>query len=203
MLERTGKLDDKTLAGAAADKETVVRVHALRVLSERPRLSKPQHKLAIEALKDANAHVRRAAADALGQHPNPANLRPLLDLRHAVPAADTHLLHVVRMALRNQLRSEAHWPFPLTDWTEHDESVIADVALGVASAESARFLLEHLRAKRSDGESLHMVHHIARHGSAGQRQPCWPSRRQQPTDLERQAALVRAIERGTASAAAG
>ena len=199
VLERTGNLDDKTLAAAAGDKETLVRVHALRVLSERSRLGEPQHKLAIEALKDANAHVRRAAADALGQHPNAANLRPLLDLRHAVPAADTHLLHVVRMALRNQLRNEARWPFPLMNWTERDENAIADVALGVPSAESARFLLEHLRRNRGDGAALRMVHHVARHGSDRTTTALLTlAQAHKPADLERQAALVRAIERGTA-----
>ena len=53
--------------------------------------------------------MQRAAADALGRHPDPENIRPLLDLRQQVPADDTHLLHVVRMALRDQLRAAAHW----------------------------------------------------------------------------------------------
>jgi putative heme-binding domain-containing protein len=200
VLERLGRLDEKTLAAAIADKETVVRVHAQRVLSERTRLNEAQRKLALKGIEDSDAHVRRAAADALGQHPNLANLRPLLDLRHAVPANDTHLLHVVRLALRNQLRNESRWPLPLPAWTEKDENAIADVALGVPSAESARFLLKHLEERnRSDGEGLRMVHHIARHGSQQTATALLSfAKGQRPDDLEHQAALARDIERGTA-----
>ena len=76
-------------------------------------------RLALAGLKDADPNVQRAAADALGRHPATENLRPLLDLRHAVPAEDTHLLHVVRMALRDQLLEAAVWQsIPLKDWTE-------------------------------------------------------------------------------------
>ena len=56
------------------------------------------------ALADADPFVRRAAADALARHPHGEHVQPLAERcgpRHA--ADDTHLIHVARMALRDQL----------------------------------------------------------------------------------------------------
>src|SRR2546430_7432460 len=45
-----------------------------------------------------------------GQHSQLEHVRPLLDAWQHAPAEDKHLIHVIRMALRNQLndRSEEH-----------------------------------------------------------------------------------------------
>src|SRR5262249_35551478 len=104
VLERGGALPDDVLAAAAKDEDRAVRVHAQRVLAEREKWSPGLAALAVAGLKDADANVQRAAADALGRHPAKENFGPLLDLRRSVPTEDTHLLHVVRMALRDQLR---------------------------------------------------------------------------------------------------
>ena len=61
-------------------------------------------------LKDADPFVRRAAAEALGLHPDAANIRPLLDLRQSSPPRTRTCVHVVRMALRDQLRPATSWP---------------------------------------------------------------------------------------------
>jgi hypothetical protein len=45
------------------------------------RLTPAHRKLALGGLRDDDAHVQRAAADALGCHPNPEHIRPLLDAR--------------------------------------------------------------------------------------------------------------------------
>src|SRR5262249_45761989 len=101
VLERLGALDDATLTRAVKDPDRGVRVHAMRVLSERKDLTAEQRALALSGLKDEDAFVRRCAVDALGQHPSPEYLRPLLDLRRAPVNGDTHLWHTVRMAIRN------------------------------------------------------------------------------------------------------
>src|SRR5207248_2873472 len=80
ILERLHALDERTLTAAARDAESSVRVHAMRVLAERPQLEATLHQLALDGLKDAEAFVQRAAADAVGRHPAPENLRALLDL---------------------------------------------------------------------------------------------------------------------------
>ncbi len=201
VLERLGTLGDDLLLKAAKHKDRGVRVHAQRILSERTKLTSTQHDLALVALKDADANVQRAAADALGRHPNAAkNLRALLDLRHAVPSDDTHLLHVVRMALRDQLRSSDSWPqLDGETWNERDRQAIADVALGVPSAEAAAYLMAHLQRHEVQGDMQERcVHHIVRYGSeARTKQVLDFVRQKEPKNLGQQVAFFHAIQRGT------
>jgi putative heme-binding domain-containing protein len=200
VLERLGALDDDTLKAACGHGDALVRNHAQRILAGRKTLTPPQHSWVLAGLSDENANVQRAAADALGQHPDPANLRPLLDLRHRVPAADTHLLHVVRMALRNQLLPADNWKSVAAGtWSKQDRQALADVALGVHSADAAHFLLGQIKAQPYPGGALaEFVHHIARHAPAGDLDAltafCGDN---EPRNLLHQAALVRAVQRGT------
>jgi putative heme-binding domain-containing protein len=198
VLERCGELDDETLGKGIKDADHLVRVHAHRILSERPRLTPKQHGWALAGLADDNPHVRRAAADALGQHPSAENLRPLLALRHKVPAKDTHLLHVVRMALRNQLRPSSTWEkVNAHKWDERDARALADVALGVHSAEAAGFLLGHVRHYAEPDDALtRMVHHVARYGGPDTTRGLFDFLRTRVRGPRRQAALLRAFERG-------
>jgi putative heme-binding domain-containing protein len=175
-------------------------VHAQRILSERSKLTPAQHELALGGLKDADPNVQRAAADALGQHADVGkNLRGLLDLRHAVPAEDTHLLHVVRMALRNQLLQGDSWKNLPAEISERDARAIADVSLGVPSASAAAYLMRHLRRYAESGEMLlNCVHHIARHGDEpATKELLAYVRGKEPDNLGQQVAFFREIQRGT------
>jgi putative heme-binding domain-containing protein len=164
-LERLGALADGRLDSAAVDPDRAVRVHAMKVLADRSGWDERQHDHVLNGLLDEDAFVRRAAADALGRHPGPSNIRPLLDARQASDPADTHLVHVIRMALRDQLRPGDAWgnlPGPMS---EADLAMIADVALGVPSIEAARFLLGQLGAADGPvGDEVRAVEHVARHG---------------------------------------
>jgi putative heme-binding domain-containing protein len=200
VLDRRGALDDATLTAAARDPVAGVRVHAQRVLSERPALTPALRELALAGLKDSDPFVQRAAADALGRHPAAENIRPLLDLRHAVPADDTHLLHTVRMALREQLRPAAVWSqLPLPSWSEADARAVADVAPGVPSPEAAQFLLRHVQRVEEGRENMvRFVRHIARHGTPEMDEPLlWCVRDSRPFDVDQQAALFRALVQGS------
>jgi len=155
VLQRLGRLDEKTLASAAADADRLVRVHAMRVLSEIDSWSAGQRSLALAGLKDSDAFVQRAAADALGRHPDLENVRPLLALRHQAPSEDTELVYKVRQALRDQLRApDIFARLPLPAWSEADGRAIADVAVGVQSAAAGSFLLGHLQKVSEDRETM-------------------------------------------------
>ncbi|HEY7425330.1 MAG TPA: c-type cytochrome, partial [Gemmataceae bacterium] len=199
VLERGGDLKDALLTKAAKHKDRGVRVHAQRVLSERAKMTPEQHTLALAGLKDADANVRRAAADALGRHADTENIRPLLDLRHAVPKDDTHLLHVVRMALRDQLRPAANWTkVASVIRDERDARALADVSLGVPSAEAALYLMKHLQQIGERGDMLNRsVHHIARYGDEPMRKELLEfARGKEPQNLGQQAALFREFAHG-------
>jgi putative heme-binding domain-containing protein len=209
VLERGGTLasrerqrpEEELLIRAAKHKDRGVRVHVQRIFAERAKLTPALHDLALAGLKDADANVQRAAAEALGRHPDAEkNLRPLLDLRHAVPKDDTHLLHVVRIALRDQLLSETNfrWMFH-KEWSERDHRAIADVCLGVPTFQAASYLMEHLQNDAEKGDMLmRSVQHIARYG----KEPATKEllafvRGNEPNNLGHQVALFRAIQRGT------
>jgi putative heme-binding domain-containing protein len=197
VLERTGMLDDRTLAAAANDIDRGVRTHALRVLGERGRLTLAQHELALAALKDADPFVQRAAADALGRHPSPDNLVSLLDLRRDAPTQDTHLLHVVRMALRDTLRPAEAWKVVAT-LPEDRRRPLADVALGVPTPEAAAFLLAGMDGKPPPGGAgLDAVRHVARHGTKATTDALLALLRQGGAAPGRQFALFQAFEQGT------
>jgi putative heme-binding domain-containing protein len=201
ILERVGALKDDALTKAAKHPDRGVRVHLQRILSERAKLTPAQHDLALAGLKDADANVQRAAADALGRHPDAAkNLRALLNLLHSVPKDDTHLRHVARMALRDQLRACDSWTqLSSESGSERDSRAFADVALGVPSAEAADYLMRHLRKYPEHGDMLMpSVQHIARYG----KEPATTelvafARGNEPRKLGHQLALFQAIQRGT------
>lgn len=148
LLFRTGSpILDGATARASLDENPLVRTHAMRVLAEAPsdQWTPRRRELVLRGLLDKDAMVRRAAADALAQHPAAENVRPLLNARQQVAAEDTHLLHAVRIALRNQLQPDGNLArLAVKKWTDADQKAIADVALGVTSADVAAFLVDHV-----------------------------------------------------------
>jgi putative heme-binding domain-containing protein len=200
VLARQNALGDVVLAAAAADPEAGVRIHAMRVLLDRPSLTSIERALVLAGIFDPDPYVERCAAEVLGNHPAAANLRPLLDLHHRISTEDTHLMHVVRMALRDQLRPAEPWQhLAAASWSDLDARALADVCPGVPSAEAAAFLLSHLRRHQEpDGQHIRFVHHIARHGT-GSTVPELTDflRQERRAPLGLQAALFRALLQGT------
>jgi putative membrane-bound dehydrogenase-like protein len=199
-LFRLGTLDDGLLAHAVADPDRSVRVHAQRIVGELPgELTDARRAFAIAGLGDADALVRRAAAESLGRHPASVNVRALLDTLHGVPPDDSHLRHVVRMALRDQLRPDAAWrQLGAFHLSADDLRAIADVAPGVPSGESARFLLTFIRRGTPDAETLvRYVHHIARRGDGSSDQTLLDFvRGYRPDDGVLQASVMKTFQRG-------
>ncbi len=166
VLNRCGGLDDGLLIACSGDSDRELRVHSLKVLVDRPSLTGPLEKLALDRIFDTDAFVRRAAAEVLGAHPDLSHIRPLLVLRQNTPADDTHLIHVARMALRDQLQTADIWSkLGGLNLSERDLRDIADVATGVHSPEAAAFLLAHLgKYEEPQARLLRFAHHIARYG---------------------------------------
>jgi putative heme-binding domain-containing protein len=138
----------------------------MKLLVDRPELSRPLTELTITHLSDADPFVRRAAAEVLGAHASIANVKALLSLRQSTSSDDTHLIHVARIALRDQLKNPEIWSrLDNLGLTEGDRRDIADVATGVPDSKSAAFLLAQLRRHQEDHSTLlRYAHHIARYG---------------------------------------
>ena len=168
VLERLGKLEDGLIARLASDPDRLVRVHVIKALAERRSWStdgaKPAE-LVRAALKDTDAFVRRAAADALARHPAQENVRPLLQLWSETPADDTHLIHVARMSLRDQLLMPGVYKqlARLTAANPADRARLADVSLGVPNSSAALWLLDYLSSDEVHGAFAPLLQHAARH----------------------------------------
>ena len=100
-LHRLGAPNEGLLVAAMGDRDPLIRTHALRIFRERRDLPL---ELVRRALGDDDAIVKRCAAEVLGAHPAPENFAPLLALLRRVSEQDDHLIHAVRIALRDHLR---------------------------------------------------------------------------------------------------
>ncbi len=203
VLHRLGGLDELTLATAAKDADRGVRVHALRVLSETDaaHFSESNRQLAVQGLKDNDAFVQRAAADALGQHPKYENIQPLLELRQRVLAEDTHLLYAVRLALRNQLVPAGNLTRLLAlNLSPADARVLADMALGVTNGEAGPFLLKHIQHSTENRESLtRYLRHAVQYISPEQvDEVATFTRARFADDADFQLAMFKSVQEGTA-----
>ena len=173
VLHRWGRLDDPFISGfvekLADDDSPLVRVHLIKALAEREKWegdSPDIAKLVRGKFTDDDPFVRRAAAEALGRHPDAANLAPLIELCNSTPADDTHLLHTARIALRNQLLVDGMYEAAGKQFAK-DRAAMArllDVSLGVRSPESAEFIVAGLvRGEEPSALRNDLVRHAAQH----------------------------------------
>src|SRR5258706_4918188 len=162
LLHRLNSLDDPLIAAAARDPEAVVRVHAMRILAERPSWIPEQLRRAIGALKDADPLVQRCAADSLAWHPSADNIRPLLDALPKVNPQDTHLNYTIRASLRNQLRAPGMFEKLPAQLSDQDLRTLAAISLAAPKPEAATFLLNYLKTTKRGGDS-NQFRHIARY----------------------------------------
>jgi len=174
------QLDDESLGQAWNTTEPMLRIHGMRMLSERAArlagkspstrpFAAPENvrALMLSGLEDSDALVRRCAAEALGLWPSTGDVRPILNTLAKTDAADTHLLYVLRKSLRDHLAVPAIFDAVLAgkDWSPADVRAVADVAVAVPSAQAAQFLLQRIAGLSEStsptlGEALK---HAARH----------------------------------------
>ncbi len=188
VLYRLGAADEEVIASAARAGGDL-RVHAMRVLAETPNWTPGMHELAVAALKDGNALVRRCAADALGQHPDAANVPALSDMLASADKDDTHLVYVIRMALRNQLSAKGSYAkLDISKMTPEQVHDIAEMSLAVPTSEAADYLLAHIGEVAKDREQVtKYLKHAVRYASATNVEPLTKLMKEKfPDDLDLQ-----------------
>lgn len=157
------------IVDAAKSENRDVRVHAMKLLSERPPLGESLRDLAKEMLFDADPFVRRAAADALGRHPHRDLVSTLLEAFTKTPEEDTHLRQVLRTALRAQLLAKGTLAqIDHNSLKDADEQTLTQIALAVKTPESGAFVLTSLQRHPDKSEAmLPAIEHVARYAPAG------------------------------------
>ncbi len=165
MLNRLGALETQQFESELRHTDALRRTHALRILTERGRLvrAKPGgpaadepsalRKHALAALNDPDALVRRCAAEALGEWRDAANVQPLLEAIATADREDTHLVYVLRKALRDQLNDDAIFrEIASRQLSGREARAIADVAVAVKSEPAGSFLIQHRQTFADDSE---------------------------------------------------
>ena len=200
IVERLGGLSPARVKRLSTDADRTVRVHLLKALGERARWS-TEGGVVRDMLRDKDPFVRRAAAEALGLHAHPDNLRPLLELWTRTPGEDTHLIHMARMALRNQLRdrdlAEAARALAAEEPAFGDK--LANVSLGVRDARSAGYLFSWMKDRKlSPGDFTTYAHYVARYGRESSLPEIMGSARKimDSSGPAARSALLRALQRG-------
>ncbi len=183
------------------DTDPFVRVHGFRMVADRGGSIPDWTLLARKAVTgDPDGLVRRCAAEALGAHPQPANIPVLLTALATVPPEDTHLRYTVRKALRDHLSQPDIFRSILSfSGSSEETQVLLGVALAVRSRESAAFFLSHLDALSSKTVPTLQValQHAARYADR-EELPALVERirSQYPEDLSTQLELFSALDEG-------
>lgn len=170
LLQRLGRLDHARLAAAAALPDRFLRTHAFRIVAERSRRPDTDRDallmLARTGLGDADALVRRCAAEALGHLADPAALDSLLDTLARTDAADTHLVYVLRQSIRNVLARDGGFA-ELARLPADRQARITDILPAVPTADAARHIIrQHAALSADPATRARLLQHAARHAPA-------------------------------------
>jgi putative membrane-bound dehydrogenase-like protein len=168
VWERAVGVSDESLDSALKNPESMMRLQATKIFGGRAELTEAQRQRLHHLFDDADASVRRAAAEALGAHPSVANVYRLSEPGRPIPAADAALVHTVRMALRDQFKDpETAKSIPRLAWKDgHGIAAVADVCLGSPTPEAAEFLLLYgLQGDLPPNLGQRRVQHVTRFGS--------------------------------------
>jgi putative heme-binding domain-containing protein len=145
LLYRLNALTEEMLKQSIGHESPLVRLHAFRMLREWKSKGDTFHTDILNATKDSDAHVQRAAIELLMNYPDMGTVEATLSILQTAPAHDTHLIYTSRLCLRNVLR---HSPLMkevgAKEWSEEDKRRIASTLVDVASADAAMFLAKYL-----------------------------------------------------------
>ncbi|HEV8003706.1 MAG TPA: PVC-type heme-binding CxxCH protein [Planctomycetaceae bacterium] len=147
VLLRLGAFDKDVMEKVARDNDPLVRIHAAKAFGEEPLWKGDQWWSTRNLLTDSDPFVRRAAVEALGVHPSPSHVSLLLSVWDKTDPADTMLIHVTRIALRNCLRSVSGPEWQDKRGVSPDlQGRLIDVCMGIHTPAAAGMALAFLSA---------------------------------------------------------
>ena len=211
MLRRLGGLSEPDLIAAAGAAEPLLRIHAQRValdLLDHPptssggsRWPEAAARVGESGLMDSDALVRRCAAEVLGRVPSAGRFEAVFRTLMAADQADTHLVHVLRKSMRDQLRHPAVADAVLAVKGRDAKALAAlgRVALAVEGPAASGFLLRELDALQGSGgvQPAEALNHASRHVEAeGLGRLVALARARHAGDPAAQLALMRSVEQG-------
>ena len=155
ILHRLGSLDDRLIDHALGGNEQTVKIHALRILTERRIISDAHYRLVTEALKSSDPFVKRTAAEVLTHFPKSENLALLMDLYEKTSPEDTHLRYTALLGVRNNLKNTSvMWRVPAMRWSDAQLALLNKALLDVPSSAGAAFVLDYTLTHELDAKDL-------------------------------------------------
>ena len=159
LLYRLNALTEEVLKQSIEHESPLVRLHAFRILREWKSQIDPFHADVLNAVKDTDPHVQRAAIELLMDYREMSTVEAVLASLHSAPADDSHLIYTSRLCLRNVLR---HSPLmkevAAKEWTEEDNGHIASTLVDVASPEAAMFLAKYLEKNAMPNDKTQLAY---------------------------------------------
>ncbi len=147
VLYRLNGLDADMLKKSLSHSSSMVRLHTLRILREWKAAQEEFHPLVLNALKDTDPHVQRAAVELLTDYHDMGSVDAALTMLHSTPTSDTHLIYTSRLILRNLLRdNQLMKQVVAKEWSADDAGYIVGTLVDVPSPEAAIFLDKFLAA---------------------------------------------------------
>lgn len=132
-----------TFLDVIGPKQELVRLAALRAATNAKKLHLKMREQCLVALKSTDAHVVRAAVEALGLNPAMKQIEPLFETYEKIPAADTHTRHAIKIALRNHIANEKI--VATVDWAKlklpEDKDFLWDIFLATKTSGGASLIL--------------------------------------------------------------
>ena len=144
-LARLGRLAGESLARATHDPSPVVRVQLVKALAAMPGWEMARGDLVRAKLADPNPFVRRAAAEAVAEHPERASIQPLARAWLAAPSDDPQLVQSLRIAVRNQLRNVPPADLGGLTLTGDEWLKLVEIAAAIPNDETVWFAFDYVR----------------------------------------------------------
>lgn len=140
VLDRLGAITDLEIVKAARDDEARVRSHAYQIIGGKLDAEAELTALLPQGLNDSSAIVQRSAVMAAANHPSTELTKELLKKLHRTSASDVHLIHAIRMALRDHLRDAERFSSVTAELSEGDIAAVIDLCLGIKTDFAGEFL---------------------------------------------------------------
>jgi putative heme-binding domain-containing protein len=196
LLDANGALTKDDLVRAESHSSAPDLTHLMKVLAERRDWNIGEREFALRGLTHSDPFVKRAAADALGRHPRPEQIRDLLSCLAGTPTADNHLAHTLRMALRDHvaaLTSPAE--LDLLKLSDLQWGDVAAACLGSPTPIAAAILVAYLETH--DDNTLTYLQHAAQYAE-GRLVPqvVRVGRAKVGADMESQAQVIQSLAKG-------
>jgi len=200
VVYRLQRMNEDILKKSLAHIDPLIRLHGLRILREWKPGSDAFHPLVLNALKDKDPHVQRAAVELLMNYPELSSIEANLTILRNTPSTDTHLRYTARLGLRNLLRTDSLMKQVSTmQWNEQDAGFIAGTLVDVASNEAALWLAKYLDKYSMPEEKTQLAYQqIARYIPESNLDEAIQQAKTKKTDIIQSTLLFKGIKQGLA-----